>query len=77
MNWKAREWELKNRLEDFDFAEKQAISNFGWSIDTFDETDYYRMSEVMSAKGQNNRAVDPLSALVGIRTAQSKRKGGK
>lgn len=68
---------MKNKLEDLDFAEKTAISQFGWSIDTFENTDYYRMNEIMSAKDTSERPVDPLSAMMGIRVAQSKRKGGK
>lgn len=35
------------------------------------------MNEVMAAKAKDERAVDPLSAIMGIRKAQSKRKGGK
>ena len=31
---------------------------------------------IMAAKEQKERAVDPLSAIMGIRMAQAKRKGG-
>ena len=67
---------MQNQIEDFDLNAKRAIEQFGWSIETFDNADYYRFNQIMAAKEQKERAVDPLSASMGIRMAQAKRKGG-
>ncbi|PWT40935.1 hypothetical protein DKZ34_04475 [Limosilactobacillus reuteri] len=63
-------------MEDFDLNAKHAIEQFGWSIETFDNADYYRFNQIMAAKEKKERAVDPLTAISGIRMAQAKRKGG-
>lgn len=46
-------------------------------MDQYDNADYYELSRILKAKDRNNRAVDPLSAITGIRAAQAKRKHGK
>lgn len=56
---------------------KNAIQQFGWSIETFDNADYYRFNEIMAAKDKDERAVDPLTAIMGIRAAQSKKRRRK
>ncbi|MCT3189196.1 hypothetical protein EFO75_07510 [Limosilactobacillus reuteri] len=63
-------------MEDFDLNAKHAIEQFGWSIETFDNADYYRYNEIMKAKEHKERPADPLAAIAGIRMAQTKRKGG-
>jgi hypothetical protein len=43
------------------------LINFGWTIDEYEEADYYRLGEIMAAKEQQDRAVDPMSFLTGRR----------
>jgi hypothetical protein len=42
---------------------KQALINFGWTIDECNDTDYYELMSIMSAKEAEDRVVDPLSLL--------------
>lgn len=67
---------MQNQIEDFDLNAKRAIEQFGWSIETFDNADYYRYNEIMKAKEHKERPADPLTAIAGIRIAQAERKGG-
>ena len=46
-------------------------------MDQYDNADYYELSRILRTKDRNNRAVDPLSAITGIRSAQAKRKHRK
>lgn len=54
-----RVYELKNQLEDFRWMKKQAVMYFHWSMQDFDEADYYEMLEMMSAKDKKDRPIDP------------------
>lgn len=42
-------------IEDFDYSEQQMIINAHMSIKEFEETDYYRLIEVMNAKPRDKR----------------------
>jgi hypothetical protein len=42
-------------IEDFDYQEQQMVINGHMSINEFENTDYYRMKEVMSAKSRKDR----------------------
>jgi len=44
-------------------VEKQAIINFGWTIDDYENADYYSLLEILNAKEMKDRAVDPMSLL--------------
>ncbi|MFT8557885.1 hypothetical protein [Liquorilactobacillus hordei] len=52
--------ELENRLEDLDLAEKQALTYLHILPSQYEEEDYYRMNEVLNAKEEKDREVDPL-----------------
>lgn len=42
-------------IEDFDYSEQQMILNAHMSVDEFENTDYYRLIEIMNAKPRNKR----------------------
>ncbi|WP_431462447.1 hypothetical protein [Streptococcus uberis] len=44
-------------------VEKQAILNFGWTIDDYENADYYKLLEVLNAKEAKDRVVDPMLLL--------------
>jgi hypothetical protein len=50
-------------LQDLDLAEKQALINFGWTLDEYEDADYYRLNEVLAAKEVKDRAVDPMAFI--------------
>lgn len=50
---------LSNQLEDFRWSKKQAVVYFHWSLNDFDDADYYEMLEMMSAKDKKDRLIDP------------------
>jgi hypothetical protein len=54
---------LENVLQDLDLAEKQALINFGWTLDEYEDADYYRLNEVLAAKEAKDRAVDPMAFI--------------
>lgn len=54
-----RVFHLKNQLEDFRLSKKQAVVYFHWSLNDFDEADYFEMLEMMSARDEKDRPVDP------------------
>ena len=54
-----RVYELKNRLEDFRLTKKQAAMYFHWSMQDYDDADYYELLEMMSARETKDRPVDP------------------
>jgi hypothetical protein len=54
---------LENIIQDLDLAEKQALLNLGWTIDEYENADYYRLNEILSAKEPQDRVVDPMSFL--------------
>ncbi len=47
--------------------------NLHWSIEQFDNADYYELSRILQAKERSERAVDPLTSILGIRAAQAER----
>lgn len=42
-------------IEDFDYAEQQMIINAHMSPEEFENTDYYRLIEIMNAKPRSKR----------------------
>lgn len=59
INPAVKTYEFKNQLQDFRWMKKQAVMYFHWSMQDFDEADYYEMLEMMSAKDKKDRPVDP------------------
>ncbi|MEE6650634.1 hypothetical protein [Limosilactobacillus pontis] len=53
--------------------EKNVITNLHWSIEQYDNADYYELSRILQAKDRKNRPVDPLTSILHIRAAQAKR----
>lgn len=53
-----RVYELQNRLEDFRLMKKQSAMYFHWSMQAYDDADYYEMLEMMSARETKDRPVD-------------------
>ncbi|AWR92443.1 hypothetical protein DMC16_15655 [Lacticaseibacillus paracasei] len=52
-------YELENQLQDFRWTKKQAVMYFHWSLQDFDDADYFEMLEMMSAKDKKDRPIDP------------------
>lgn len=52
-------YELENQLQDFRWMKKQAVMYFNWSMQDFDDADYFEMLEMMSAKDKKDRPIDP------------------
>ena len=52
-------YELENQLQDFRLMKKQAVMYFHWSMQDFDDADYFEMLEMMSAKDKKDRPIDP------------------
>ena len=44
-------------------AEKEAIVNLHWDLDTYDEADYFELNDILAAKEPKDREVDPLSLI--------------
>ncbi|MCS4488375.1 hypothetical protein [Streptococcus sciuri] len=44
-------------------AEKHALMTFGWTLEEYENADYFRLMEVMTAKEAKDRPVDPLTFL--------------
>ena len=42
-------------IEDFDYSEQQMILNAHMSVEEFENTDYYRLIEIMNAKPRDKR----------------------
>lgn len=42
-------------IEDFDYIEQQMIVNAHMSVDEFEDTDYYRLIEIMNARPRDKR----------------------
>lgn len=42
-------------IEDFDYSEQQMVLNAHMSLQEFEDTDYYRLIEVMNAKPRDKR----------------------
>lgn len=45
-------------LEDFDYQEQQMIVNAHMSLEDYENTDYYRLVEVMSARPREKRPMN-------------------
>lgn len=41
----------------------------------YEEADYFKLNRILNAKDHKSRAVDPMQAIMGIRTAKKKRTG--
>ncbi len=64
-------------MEDFDYNEQIAITQYHWNLEDYDNADYFELARIMKAKDKSKRAADPLTAIAGIRKASAKRKGKK
>lgn len=64
-------------MEDFDYNEQIAITQYHWSLEDYDSADYFELARIMKAKDKSKRAADPLTAIAGIRKAAAKRKRKK
>lgn len=61
--------ELDNQLEEFNYNAQQALVNMHMTPAEFDEQDFYRMNEVLSARPEKDRkVVDPLAFLQQVRS---------
>lgn len=58
-----RDFELKQQLDDLDMAEKEALVNLHWTLEQYENADFYDLQRVLNAKGKDNRQVDPLSLI--------------
>jgi len=56
---------LENQLEDMKLAEKNIILNWHWTMEQYEEADYYRMFEILNAKEEKERDVDPIDFFMG------------
>ncbi|MEJ6358715.1 hypothetical protein WJM93_15515 [Lactiplantibacillus plantarum] len=54
-------WE--NVIEDFNLAEQQIIREWHWTPSQYEAEDFYRTSEIFSAKPEEEREVDPATLL--------------
>lgn len=52
---------LDNMLQDFDYNEQQALIQLHMTPETFEAIDYYRLSELLQAKSEKDRAQDAFS----------------
>ncbi|MCX2455621.1 hypothetical protein OQZ59_06265 [Lacticaseibacillus nasuensis] len=58
-----RIYAYENMVEDFDYNEQQALVDLHILPADFEDMDYYRTNEVLSAKPRDKRAVDPEAWL--------------
>jgi len=56
-------YQWNNIIEDLDYNEQQAFINFHITPDVYEELDYYRFNEIMTAKPKKERQVDPAEWL--------------
>lgn len=63
VNSYTRDFELKNQLENLDVAQKEALLNLHWTLEQYDNADFYDLQRVLNAKEEKDRTVDPLSLL--------------
>ncbi|WP_258457777.1 hypothetical protein [Schleiferilactobacillus harbinensis] len=54
-----RVFELKNKLEDFDYFGQNTMVNMHWTSDQFWNADYFGLMELLNAKPEKDRPVDP------------------
>lgn len=54
---------LQNKLENLDLAEKQALTYLHILPSQYEEEDFYRMNEVLNAREEKDREVDPLELM--------------
>ena len=58
-----RDFQLKQELENLDLAEKEALMNLHWTLDDYENADFYKLQRVLNAKEEKDREIDPLSLL--------------
>lgn len=66
--------DLKNKINEMRYMSQQAMINFGWTPEQFDNVDHYRLTEIMSATKEAE--IDPAS-LVGGRFSNHRKIGQK
>ncbi len=49
----------QNQLEDFDLMAQDTLVNLHYTPEQFDDTDYYRLLQIMGARSKEDRPVDP------------------
>lgn len=52
---------VENKIREFDYMEKQAITNLHWSLEDYENTDFYRLCEVLKADGK--QLEDPVANI--------------
>lgn len=62
---------LENAIEDMDYEQQIAFTEFHILPDDFDEQDFYRMQSVLKARAPEDRPQDPMELLKqwGLRTS--------
>jgi hypothetical protein len=55
--------DLNNVIEDFDYNERQVMVELHIMPDEFDQQEYYRMQEILSAKERKDRMMSPEELL--------------
>lgn len=63
VNSYTRDFELKNQLENLDVAQKEALLNLHWTLEQYDNADFYDLQRVLNAKEEKDREVNPLDLL--------------
>ncbi|WP_369526432.1 hypothetical protein [Lacticaseibacillus paracasei] len=54
-----RVFELKNKLEDFDYMGQNAMVNMHWTSDQFWDAEYFGFVTLLNAKNPKDRPIDP------------------
>ncbi|MCI1985324.1 MAG: hypothetical protein LKJ69_01500 [Lactobacillus sp.] len=65
--------ELDGMIEDFDYNEQQAMTNFGIMPDVYEAAGYKRMNELMQARPRDKRPVDAFEWMDSL----GRKSGGK
>lgn len=63
-------FELQNQLEDFDLFAKDTLINLHWTPDQFDDSDYFRVMDILAARPAKDRPVDPMQFIKQIQSGQ-------
>lgn len=67
MNWQKQIHELKDQIENIRLFEKNVMLNLHWSLDDAENADYFRLQEVLAARDEEERPVDPLAMVNHLR----------
>ncbi|BAP85954.1 hypothetical protein LOOC260_114180 [Paucilactobacillus hokkaidonensis JCM 18461] len=56
---------MENTIEDLKIAERDCLLNMHWTLDQYEQADYFALNEILSAKDKKDRVVDPMSLIGG------------